>query len=106
MRGQAQHVAVDLDEARLAEAPQVVGVLAAHVAPEACAVLGEVDAAAQQPEAEEDRFGARRVRVEFGALDDGAAAGFDQLDVARARRARSTSAERWPSKECAELPKP
>src|SRR5436853_7152510 len=64
---QAQHVAVYFDEAGLAEAGEVCGVVGAHVQVVARAVLREVDAAREQAQAEEERFGASIPRVQFVA---------------------------------------
>src|SRR5437588_5564408 len=68
---QAQHVVFNLYQSGLVEAREVFGEVCAHVALEARAVLREVDAATQEAQAEEERFGARVPLVQLVARGDG-----------------------------------
>src|SRR5205085_4758966 len=94
-RREPEHVALDTDEPRIIEAREVFRVVRAHVAPEASAVLGEVNAAREKAKAEEERFGAALARVQLRSLDDGRPGPLYQLDVA-ARVALVRPARRAP----------
>src|SRR5687768_1952224 len=79
---QPEHVAVEFDQAGLAEAREVCGVLGAHVQTVERAVRREVYAAAQQAQPEEERLGPGLAFVQLVERDDRAALLFYQLDVA------------------------
>src|SRR5437868_14911075 len=68
---QAQNVVFNLYQSGLVEAGEVFGEVCAHVAVEARAMLREVDAAREEAQAEEERFGARVPLVQLVARGDG-----------------------------------